>query len=171
MRKFISQAGLQQHVAVASAGTHDYHVGQPPDPRAQAAARRRGYELSTLRARQVSPADFGLYDLVLGMDFNNLEYLQQICPPEHQDKIGLLMPYATKRNALIVHDPYCRDAKDFDLVLECIEDACAGLVSALAPKTSSTAPQKQSDSVACHRPAHESHPLLRQRSLPGQKRL
>lgn len=131
MRKLVEDAGLQNRVIVDSAGTHDYHVGAPPDPRAQTAARRRGYDLTALRARQVISADFEIFDLVLAMDFNNLAVLHDVCPSQHRYKVGLLMPYATRRRASIVHDPYYRSAKDFDLVLDCIEDACSGLMQAL----------------------------------------
>ncbi|MGH8806359.1 MAG: low molecular weight protein-tyrosine-phosphatase [Noviherbaspirillum sp.] len=135
MRKIVCDAGLQSCIVVDSAGTHDYHVGQPPDPRAQAAARRRGYDLTSLRARQVSPSDFEAFDLLLAMDFNNLAILQDMCPAEHRNKMGLLMTYATQRRASIVHDPYYRGAKDFDLVLDYIEDACKGLVRAITDRT------------------------------------
>lgn len=131
MRKFVADAGLQNRVIVDSAGTHDYHVGAPPDPRALAAARRRGYDLAALRGRQLVPADFEIFDLILAMDFNNLAVLQDMCPDQHRCKVGLLMPYATRRRASIVHDPYYRSAKDFDLVLDCIEDACSGLMQVL----------------------------------------
>jgi protein-tyrosine phosphatase len=131
MRSLVARAGLQNRVIVDSAGTHDYHVGAAPDPRAIAAARRRGYDLAALRARLICEDDFVRSDLILAMDFNNLEILQGLCPSEHQSKIRLLMTYAPARCAAIVHDPYCRGAKDFDLVLDYIEDACRGLVTAL----------------------------------------
>lgn len=136
MRAKVRAAGLEDRIEVDSAGTHDYQVGAPPDPRAQEAARRRGYELAHLRARQVTPQDFEAFDLILGMDFNNLGRLQALCPPEHQQKLGLLMPYATRRRALIVHDPYCRSAKEFELALDYIEDACEGLLHVLEPEFS-----------------------------------
>lgn len=132
MRALVEKAGLQNHVIVDSAGTHGYHVGAPPDPRAQAAAVRRGYDLSALRARQIAADDFQTFDLVLGMDFNNLALLQDMCPESHRPKIGLLMPYAATRRAAIVHDPYYRGKKDFELVLDYIEDACKGLVKSLS---------------------------------------
>lgn len=132
MRQLVEKAGLQDHVVVDSAGTHDYHVGASPDPRAQAVAERRGYDLSALRARQVTLADFDAFNLLLAMDFNNLASLQDVCPAPLQTKLGLLMPYAKNRRAAIVHDPYYRSAKDFDLVLDYIEDACRGLVQSLA---------------------------------------
>jgi len=138
MRKLVDAAGLQGRISVDSAGTHDYHVDEPPDPRAQNAARRRGYDLSSLRARQVQISDFARFDLLLAMDFNNLASLQAMCPVGCEAKLGLLMPYANNRSASIVHDPYCRSAKDFDLVLSCIEDGCKGLLEVLASDLRST---------------------------------
>lgn len=131
MRAIIHEAGLHDKIIVDSAGTHDYHVGKPPDPRTLAAGRKRGYDLSRLRARTVLPEDFEAFDLLLAMDFNNLEVLQKMCPPDYQAKLGLLMVYAENRAASIVHDPYYRSAKDFDLVLDNIEDACRGLMRSL----------------------------------------
>lgn len=140
MRSLVAKAGLQNRVIVDSAGTHDYHVGAAPDPRAVTAARRRGYDLRPLRARQICAEDFFRNDLILAMDFNNLEILHRLCPPEHQSKIQLLMTYAPARCAAIVHDPYCRGAKDFDLVLDYVEDACRGLMAALVPESERTLP-------------------------------
>lgn len=127
-----TDAGVQQYILVDSAGTHDYHVGEAPDPRAQAAARKRGYDLNRLRARKIELEDFSRFDMILGMDFNNLEILQALCPPEHKHKLGLLMGYSHSKAGSIVHDPYYRGSKDFDLVLEYIEDGCNGLLSSLA---------------------------------------
>ena len=132
LRKMAADAGLQQYILIDSAGTHDYHVGEAPDPRAQAAARKRGYDLSRLRARRIELADFSRFDIILGMDFNNLEILQLLCPTEHNHKLGLLMGYSHSRAGSIVHDPYYRGSKDFDLVLAYIEDGCRGLLSSLA---------------------------------------
>ena len=129
MRKYVEESGLTDRIVVDSAGTHDYHVGEAPDPRAQAAARRRGYDLSCLRARRIEVADFDRFDLVLAMDFNNLAFLQAWCPQGLEQKMGLLMPYAQNRRATIVHDPYYRSVRDFDHVLDSIEDACKGLLS------------------------------------------
>lgn len=131
MRRYLADAGLADRVIVDSAGTHGYHVGCPPDPRAQTAARKRGYDLTSLRARQIKADDFEQFDLLLGMDFNNLEVLQRLCPPAHQGKLGLLMAYGQRYNATVVHDPYYRSAKEFDLVLSYIEDGCRGLMQAM----------------------------------------
>jgi protein-tyrosine phosphatase len=131
-RALIGEAGLQDWVAVDSAGTHDYHAGDPPDPRAQAAARRRGYDLSPLRARQIAEADFRNFDLLLAMDANNLALIESMCPFQHRSKLGLLMSYARKTKTPFVPDPYCRGAADFDKVLDYLEDACTGLVDTLS---------------------------------------
>lgn len=139
MRRTLCLAGLQDRVMPDSAGTHAYHIGEPPDPRAIAAAQRRGYDLTPFRARQVCAEDYDTFDLILGMDFSNLERLQADCPAEHQHKLGLLMPYATRRRALIVHDPYYRSAREFDLVLDYIEDACEGLTQNLASRVGKAA--------------------------------
>jgi protein-tyrosine phosphatase len=138
MRKLVDDAGLQGRIIVDSAGTHDYHVNEPPDLRAQVAAQRRGYDLSSLRARQVQIADFERFDLLLAMDFNNMAALQAICPEGFEARIGLLMPYAVNRQSTIVHDPYYRSAKDFRLVLGCIEDGCKGLLHALSSELESS---------------------------------
>jgi len=132
LRNMAAEAGLQQYILIDSAGTHDYHVGEAPDPRAQSAARKRGYDLSRLRARKIEIEDFSRFDMILGMDFNNLEILQTLCPAEHKYKVGLLMAYSSSRTGSIVHDPYYRGSKDFDLVLEYIEDGCRGLLSSLS---------------------------------------
>jgi len=131
MRHLVGQAGLQSRILVDSAGTHGYHLGEPPDPRAQAAADRRGYDLSALRAREVKTADFEAFDLILAMDFNNLDRLQTICPSIHEAKLGMLMGYAREFKTPIVPDPYYRGSADFDRVLDYVEDACKGLMEVL----------------------------------------
>jgi protein-tyrosine phosphatase len=131
MREMVSRAGLSDLIQVDSAGTHDYHVGSPPDARALTAARRRGYDLADLRARQLEPEDFVYFDLLLAMDFTNLDWMQTMCPPQHEAKVGLLMGYARKYKSPVVPDPYSRGAADFERVLDYVEDACSGLVRAL----------------------------------------
>jgi len=154
MRRLVEEAGLQNRIVVDSAGTHDYHVGAPPDPRAQAVAKRRGYELSALRARQVTCEDFSAFDLILAMDFNNLGWLQDHCPAPLQNRLGLLMPYAQNRSAAIVHDPYYRSAKDFECVLDYIEDACQGLVQQLSVRARGNLPQSTAPTVQSAMPVH-----------------
>jgi protein-tyrosine phosphatase len=116
---------------VDSAGTHGYHVGDPPDPRAVRHARARGYDLAALRARTVAPEDFERFDLVLAMDEANLARLQQRCPPAHAHKLKLLLEYASARGLREVPDPYYGDADGFERVLDLVEDAARGLIAEL----------------------------------------
>ena len=127
-RKMVRDAGLQDIVQIDSAGTHAYHVGEPPDLRAQQAARRRGYEIDGLRARQVNQDDFRDYDLILAMDWENLALLQQQCPRAYKHKLHLLMRFAGEHDAATVPDPYYGGPEGFNTVLDYVEDACQGLI-------------------------------------------
>lgn len=127
-RKLVRDAGLQDTVHIGSAGTHAYHVGEPPDVRAQQSARKRGYELTDLRARQVTQEDFHEYDLILAMDWENLSLLQQQCPRSQKHKLHLLMRFAGEFEAATVPDPYYGGAEGFSTVLDYVEDACQGLL-------------------------------------------
>ncbi len=127
-RKLVADAGLEGTVQVDSAGTHGYHVGEPPDLRAQQAAKRRGYDISDLRARQVSQDDFRDYDLILAMDWENLALMQQQCPRAHKHKLHLLMRFAGEHDAATVPDPYYGGPEGFNTVLDYVEDACQGLI-------------------------------------------
>ncbi|KWF23848.1 low molecular weight protein-tyrosine-phosphatase [Burkholderia pseudomultivorans] len=131
MRHQVEAAGLAGRVDVDSAGTGDWHVGEPPDTRAQAAARLRGYDLSALRARQVSAADFERFDLLLAMDEANLAELCRRCPPQHRDKVRLLMEFAPGAAETEVADPYFGGAQGFEQVLDQVERACEGLLQTL----------------------------------------
>jgi protein-tyrosine phosphatase len=122
---YVRQAGLENAIQVESAGTHDYHAGQEPDRRAQDHARRRGYDLSALRARQVRRRDFAEFDLVIAMDRGHLEILQSNCPPEHQGKLRMLV------RGRDVPDPYYGGPEGFDRVLDMVEAACLALLSEL----------------------------------------
>lgn len=135
MRHQVDAAGLAEHITIDSAGTGDWHVGEPPDTRAQAAARTRGYDLSALRARQVSAADFERFDLLLAMDEANLAELRRRCPPEHRDKVRLLMEFASGAAEIEVADPYFGGAQGFEQVLDQVERACAGLLDTLRSRT------------------------------------
>jgi protein-tyrosine phosphatase len=132
LHKMVADVGLQDRIFVDSCGTHDYHVGEPPDPRAQAVALRRGYDLSSLRARQIAEADFEDFDLLLAMDTNNLGLLQCMCPLRHRSKVRLLMSYAHDCKFQVVPDPYYRGSNQFETVLDYIESACHGLVRVLS---------------------------------------
>jgi protein-tyrosine phosphatase len=128
LRRKLRDAGLAELVVVDSAGTHAYHVGEPPDSRSMQHARKRGYDLSGLRARRVGEADFEHFDLVLAMDWDNFSLLEQQCPPEHRAKLHRLTEFAQRHDSPVVPDPYYSGADGFERVLDLIEDACDGLV-------------------------------------------
>lgn len=131
VRTMLEQSGLSPQVEVDSAGTHAYHVGAPPDPRAQQAAAKRGYDLSRLRGRQVNSRDFVEFDYILAMDMDNLERLQAKCPPEHAHKLALFMSHSVNFVEREVPDPYYGGAAGFDRVLDMVEDAAQGLLAHL----------------------------------------
>lgn len=124
----LRQCGLDAVVSVDSAATHGWHEGAPPDARSQHHARRRGYDLSTLRSRPVRTADYERFDLLLAMDWDNLEHLQAECPAMHRAKLRRLMEFDPAGAAPIVPDPYAGGPAGFERVLDLIESACAGLV-------------------------------------------
>lgn len=133
-RQLLVRAQLQDTVQVDSAGTHDYHVGEPPDRRTQRAAARRGYDLSTLRARQVQHADLGEYDYVLAMDRDNLAHLQRMSNENAAGQLRLFLEYAQALEHDEVPDPYHGRDADFDLVLDLVENASSGLLSEIKRK-------------------------------------
>lgn len=129
LEKKIIERGLQQSVAVDSAGTADWHVGKAPDARSSAAASLRGYNLSAQRARQVVTDDFNDFDYVLAMDHSNLSDLQAIKPSQARTQPVLFLRAFAKRYSLTdVPDPYYGGAEGFERVLDLIEDACDGLL-------------------------------------------
>ena len=120
----------KQQLHVESCGTHDYHVGQPPDARAQAHAKRRGYDLSAQRARQIAKDDFERFDLILAMDRGHLRILQELCPPQHWPKLRLFLG---ERD---VPDPYYGGGEGFEEVLDLVETACGDLLQEIRSATS-----------------------------------
>lgn len=127
-RRLLEQEGLSERVDVDSAGTHDYHLGKPPDARAQRAAQQRGVRLSELRARQARAEDFRRFDYVLAMDRENLRLLSALCPQGYEQRLGLLMDFAPELRVREVPDPYYGGSNGFDQVLDLIEAAVAGLL-------------------------------------------
>ncbi|MEO8151429.1 MAG: low molecular weight protein-tyrosine-phosphatase [Rhizobacter sp.] len=131
LRHKLLAAGLGNEVLVDSAGTHAWHRGEPPDPRSVTHAQRRGYELTGLRARPVTQADFESCDFILAMDWDNLTLLEEMCPPQHRTKLGRLSQHARQSKAPVVPDPYQGGAAGFEHVLDLVEDACDGFVEFL----------------------------------------
>jgi len=130
-RHFTEQAGLSGRVLSDSAGTHGYHVGEAPDPRAQRAAECRGYDLGALRARQVTPDDFGRFDYILAMDRENVLALRCICPPQHSGKLKLFMEFGGDPAVREVPDPYYGGMHGFERVLDLAEQGSRGLLEHL----------------------------------------
>lgn len=126
-RHLVDRAGLAQSIITDSAGTGAYHVGQPPDTRAQAAARSRGIDLSDLRARQAVANDFHLFDYVIAMDHSNHEDLLSLCPFGQESRLHLFLTFAPEAKQTEVPDPYYGDA-GFDAVLDMLEVASQGLL-------------------------------------------
>ncbi len=118
-------------VRVDSAGTHAYHVGEPPDRRSSRAAARRGIDLSGQRARRVTVADFSAFDLVLAMDEDNYRILSSISPPEYRSRIRLFMEFAPEAGRSSVPDPYYGGSTGFEHVLDLVEEASLGLLAYL----------------------------------------
>ncbi len=131
VRSMLDSNGLAARTTVDSAGTHDFNVGLPPDPRARLAAQRRGYDMAGMRARQVQKADFEDFDMILAMDRGNLAMLEADCPEKHRHKLTLFLDYAAGGDADEVPDPYGESQEGFERVLDMIEDAARGLVEAL----------------------------------------
>ncbi|OGS93562.1 MAG: phosphotyrosine protein phosphatase [Gallionellales bacterium GWA2_59_43] len=126
-RHYVENAGLSEHIHIDSAGTHDYHIGEPPDARTQRAAQQRGYDMSTLRGRQVGAADFDRFDYVLAMDHANLAILQRLAQQGGGDP-QLFLEYAKHHKEREVPDPYYGGADGFERVLDMVEDAAEGLL-------------------------------------------
>lgn len=128
LRRLAEEAAIELHIE--SAGIGDWHVGNAPDERAQRHAKRRGYDLSALRARQVAGQDFEKFDLILAMDRGHLRALERLAPPEHRAKLRLFAP---ERD---VPDPYYGGAQEFERVLDLVEAACRELLAELKRVTS-----------------------------------
>lgn len=131
-RKMVDDAGLGHAILADSAGTHGYHVGDAPDPRTQVAARRRGYDLSGLRARRIERRDFARFDLLLAMDD---EHYRILAPMASElavgHKVRMMMSCARHADRTVVPDPYYGGPEGFELVLDLLEDGCAGLLARL----------------------------------------
>lgn len=123
----LPEVGLE----VDSAGTAAYHVGEPPDPRMQAAAARRGYELKALRARVVEPRDFERFDLILAMDRENLAVLHRRAPEQARERVRLFLEFSPDAEPREVPDPYYGGPNGFEEVLDLVEAAARGLLGYL----------------------------------------
>lgn len=131
-RALVEQAGLSSSVEVDSAGTHAYHEGESPDPRARTVTASRGYNLSGMRARRVIEADFSRFDLIVAMDRQNLAWLRRSCIAGHQPKLRLFLEFADGLASDEVPDPYYGGTEGFEKVLDLCETAARGLLAAIS---------------------------------------
>lgn len=127
-RKLVEQKNLSDSIHVDSAGTSSYHLGEPPDPRAQTAAKMRGIDLSTLKARQTNEGDFAQFDYILAMDKDNHAKLLGQCPPGQENRVHMFLKFAPGASRTDVPDPYMSDTHGFEMVLDLIEEASEGLL-------------------------------------------
>jgi protein-tyrosine phosphatase len=127
-RKTVAAGSLDVVIEIDSAGTHAYHIGNPPDPRARRAAEARGIDLSRKRARRVGVEDFARFDLVLAMDELNRAVLMELCPPEYHERVRLFLEFAPHVGRLDVPDPYYGGSNGFEYVLDLAEEGSIGLL-------------------------------------------
>ena len=131
-RDLVEREGLSGKVQTDSAGTHAYHIGEPPDGRAQAEAKRRGIDISGLRGRQARATDFKDFDYVLAMDRSNHHNLLSICPLNGEQRLGMFLDFAPDVGRREVPDPYYEGG--FDSVYDMIEQATQGLLADIRAK-------------------------------------
>lgn len=128
LRFKLEKCSGHRRIEVHSSGTHGYHIGEAPDPRSQAAALRRGYDLSQLRARRFQLDDFQRFDWVLALDRGHLAMLKNLAGSRDEDKLRMATCSSSRYRDQDVPDPYYGSPRDFELVLDMLEDAAAGLV-------------------------------------------
>jgi protein-tyrosine phosphatase len=128
MRHRVEDAGLAQRVDIESAGTGGWHIGSPPSALAVECARRRGYDLAGLRARQLSRDDFDRFDLLIAMDRGHHAQMLRHCPEGLADRLRLFLEFAPEFRSLDVPDPYYGDAADYERALDMIEAGTLGLL-------------------------------------------
>jgi protein-tyrosine phosphatase len=143
--RFLRERAPDLDVEVDSAGTHDYHVGSPPDPRSIAAAARRGLDLRPLRARLVESEDFERFDLIVAMDRLNRAVLLERSPARYRSRVRLLMEFAgpgrdENGDSLDVPDPYYGGELGFERVLDLVEEAAMGLLEEIRSRTRAAGP-------------------------------
>jgi protein-tyrosine phosphatase len=137
-RVLVMREGLSDRIAADSAGTGDYQVGQPPDPRAIWVARRHGYELAERVARQVGEDDFRRFDWILAMDRHNLETLRALQPREYTGHLGLFLDFAPEVGVRDIPDPYRGSMSDFERVVDFAERGAPPLLAVIRENLAQT---------------------------------
>ncbi len=130
-RKLVNDSGVSEQIHIDSAGTASWHEGKMPDARTIAAAKSRNIDLSILRARAVVANDFHKFDYILAMDESNLNFLQSLKPKNYAGHLGLFLDFGKQKHYCEVPDPYHGGQAGFELVLDLVEDAAAGLLASI----------------------------------------
>jgi protein-tyrosine phosphatase len=129
-RREAQRLGLD--VEIDSAGTGDWHIGYPPDPRAAAVAARNGIDISTLKARQVTEEDFRSFDHIVALDSNNLNDLERLRPADGKARLSLLLDHVEGREGQAVADPYYGEDRHFDVAWDDVSAGAEGLDRTIA---------------------------------------
>ena len=129
-RREAERLGLE--LRIDSAGTGNWHVGRPPDPRAAAVAAKHGVDISGLRARQVSPADFYEFGHIIALDPQNLADLRAMQPIDGTAELSLLLDHVHGRHGEPVADPYYGEAEHFDHAWRDVTQGATGLARRIA---------------------------------------
>ncbi len=124
----VCREGLEDYISVDSAGTHSYHIGHPPDDRAQESAAKRGIDLGSQRARRIKPEDCRNFDYVLTMDEENYQAVAALCRSATAE-VRPFLDYAPDRTETEVPDPYYDGAEGFEHVVDLVEEASEGLIN------------------------------------------
>ncbi len=134
-RHQVHLATLSDQIVIDSAGTGNWHVGNPPDSRARAAATRRGYNIDQLKARQIEVEDFSRFEHIIAMDLSNLSDLRDIASGSPgatgAEQIRLMLSFSDTTNQEEVPDPYFGGENGFNHVIDLLESACAGLLASI----------------------------------------
>ncbi|AEG31234.1 low molecular weight protein-tyrosine-phosphatase [Thiomicrospira cyclica] len=133
-RKLVEQAGLVNKIRIDSAGTHAYHIGNPPDPRSMETAASRNIAMADLRARKVAFSDFYEFDYLLVMDDHNYQLVIELGPREEHHRVSYLLDFAPEVGRKDVPDPYYGGPQGFEQVFDMVETACANLLSTIRQK-------------------------------------
>jgi protein-tyrosine phosphatase len=128
-RHVVTAAGLADRIGMDSAGTHAYHVGEPPDPRSVSAGAARGFDMTSLRARKIRAEDFRVFDLILAMDRSHHDHLEALKPNDARAAVKLFLDYHPKLRGGDVPDPYYGGRDGFTQVLDMIEETSARLLA------------------------------------------
>ena len=129
LRALLAREAPDLEVEIDSAGIGSWHIGEPPDERAMSAARRRGLDMSRLRARQIASEDFARFDFILAMDQANLADLRRRAPLQYRERVRLFLEFAPDLGVQDVPDPYYGGEAGFEEVLDLAEQAARGLLS------------------------------------------